>query len=58
MGDAMKNITTKTDKYKALKDNINMLVLGLGIEQYHCNWSKNGKTVPIDFLIQHLEQII
>ena len=41
--EGMKALQYKKDKEQALKDNIQMRFKGLGYEDCHVTWSKNGK---------------
>ena len=51
-------ITTKTDRLKSLKIQINIYVKGLGWNDVTTPWSKNGKAFDCDYLKNHLKNII
>ena len=54
----LKQITSKTAEYDALKTNITMRVTGFGWEWCRHAWPKNGQQYTVKELSEHLEWII
>ena len=54
----LKNLTSKTAKVYALKENIRMRVLGLGWNDLAITWSKSGVQLSVSELTYHLKAII
>ena len=54
----LKQITSKTAKYDALKTNITMRVKGFSWEWCRHAWSKNGRQYTVKELTEHLDCII
>ena len=54
----LKHLKTKKDKYEALKENIQIRVIGFGWKQFKQAWSKDGNPYTIEFLANALKNII
>ena len=54
----LNNTNTKSSKLLDLKDNIRMMVIGLGWEDLIKHWSTNGKAFTLEELASHLKMIV
>ena len=54
----LKKITSDRGMKHAVKENINIRVIGFGWVQFKISWSKNGKVKSVCELAQHLKTIL
>ena len=52
------NLKTKKDKLRFVKEQIHIRYLGLGWEQAHHAWSRNGRMYEPDELFEHLVSVV